>query len=281
MKRFRNFPIWINYNVFTDREREAALRDRLKRFYASKEGAAYIKEQDEWRKQHGREPFDHHQYMEEEDVKTGWEKRRDEIKWERQTRESIAYEDKITALLEKICQTPPGKLLFNSMLATERIWILFHEGLSKGVAATTPGAMSEKMGGGVRLYFDPDGFDTTMEYYTPDDVLFHELIHAYRAAKGKHNYRAMKEYETAEEFLAIHIQNVYMAYMGRRKYYFSHSNSGLATRDKIYNAISSENETLFTLRHYLQDEPYAKAIAQLKEPDFNCWRDLGHLDAVL
>ena len=137
------------------------------------------------------------------------------------------------------------------------------------------------MGGGVRLYFNPGDFDSSGVWYTPDDVLFHELIHAYRSGRGQDNRRAMKEYATAEEFLAIQTQNVYMSLLNRKKYYFSHTNSRLASKDEIYKAIRTDDETLFTLRHYLQVEPFAKAIAKLAQPDFNCWRDLGRLDVIL
>src|SRR5687768_598165 len=277
MKRFRNFPIWINYNIFTDKEREAALRDRLKRFYASKEGKAWVAELDEWRRKHGQEPYDYKPEAFAEEVKSGRAKRLDEIKWERQTKESIAYEDKVTRVLEKILKTPPGELLFKSMEPTVKVWILYHEGLDNAVAAATPGIMPAEKGGGVRLYFDPDGFDPEMEYYTPDDILFHELIHTYRSGKGKHNWQKMKEYKTADEFLAIHIQNVYMAFMGRTKYYFSHENPRLVTKDEIYKTIRSDDETRAAFKHFLKEEPYAQGIAKLTTPDFNCWRDLANI----
>lgn len=280
MKKYGNYPIYINYNIFTKEELSSALLARTIKFYASRRALSYIAEQNAWRKKNNREPFDYEAYMREYIVDKDWEKRRDEIAWEKQTPESRAYEDAVVRWLDKIVKTPPGKILLDSMVPTEKVWIVFHD-KEMGVAATTPFPMSDEMGGGIRLYFDPSGFDPNMEYYTPDDVLFHELIHAYRAGRRKHIGRKLAEYETAEEFLAIHIQNVYMAYMGRRKYYFSHSHSSLATKDAIYDAIKNENENLFTLRQYLQEEPYAQAIAKLTDPDFNCWRDLGNLDVIL
>ena len=276
MKRFRNYPIYINYNVFTDQEREAALRERLKKFRASKEGAAYAAELDDWRKKNNREPYDYMPDIIAEQIKSGREKRLDEIKSQKQTKESKAYEDKVNGVLEQILKTVPGKKLLDSMTPTQKVWIVMY-GDEGYAAATLPGILPADQGGGIRVLFDPDGFDSTMEYYTPDDVLFHELIHAYRVGKGKDNRKAMKEYKTADEFLAIHIQNVYMAYMGRTKYYYSHTNPRLAEKDEIYKVIRTDQETRDVFKDFLQNEPYAQEIAKLKEPDFNCWRDLGNI----
>jgi hypothetical protein len=280
MKQFRHYPIHINYNIFTAEERAAALLARTARFYASREGLEYIVEREGYRKRTGREAFDYKGYIREDAVKTGWERRRDEISAEKETPASKDYENKVHKTLDKILGTPPGKILFDSLNRNEKIWIVFDED-GPGAASTTFSPLGKEMGGGVRLYFDVDGFDAANVWYTPDDVLFHELIHAYRSGHLRDNRRAMKEYKTAEEFLAIHIQNVYMDYMGRRKYYFSHTNSRLATKDEIYSAIRNENENLFALRHYLSAEPYAREIAALTAPDFNCWRDLGKLDVIL
>ncbi len=279
MKQFKQYPIYVNYNIFTAEERAMALMARTIRFHFSSEALAYKVEREGYRKKHGREPFDYKTYMREYAVTIGEERRRDEIASEASTTASIAYETNVIKQLYIICSTTPGKMLLDSMNKKEKVWIVYDED-GPGVASTTPSPLKKEWGGGVRLYFDPTGFDPTNVWYTPDDVLFHELIHAYRSGNGQDNRRVMKEYQTAEEFLAIHLQNVYMSYRGRKQYYFSHTNSRLASKDEIYKAIRTDNETLYTLRHYLEAEPLAKEVARLKDPDFNCWRDLGHLDAV-
>lgn len=277
MRQFRNFPIYINYNIFTKQEREAALRDRLKKFRASKEGKDYAAELDDWTKKHGREAFDWKAYTWEDEIiteGTGREKRLDEIRSLKQTKESKAYEDKVWDILEQIVKTEPGKLLIPKMVSTHKVWIVMYEG-GGYAAATLPGIIPTDQGGGIRVLFDPDGFNPDMEYYTPSDVLYHELVHAYRLGHGKDNRKPLKEYKTTEEFLAIHTQNVFMDYAGHKKYYYSHSNTRLAEKDEIYNMIKTDAEWTEAFKYFRDNEPMVKEIAKLTKPTFNCWRDLA------
>jgi hypothetical protein len=82
-------------------------------------------------------------------------------------------------------------------------------------------------GGDVRLYYHPGswtaadqtravdvaaGIDTLSDNFQPDDVLFHELVHAYRAMLGI--FEAVPTGDTwdaTEEFFAIVLSNIYVS----------------------------------------------------------------------
>ncbi len=103
------------------------------------------------------------------------------------TRESVAYEQAVAAQLSAICGTRIGKLLFTALNPDTKIWILpFHKGQQQAcgcAAGTWPHIMSKSEGGGIRLFYNPSDFGPGGQSYTPDDVLFHELVHAYRTGK--------------------------------------------------------------------------------------------------
>jgi hypothetical protein len=201
--------------------------------------------------------------------------------------ESIAYEEAVVEQLKIICKTTVGKLLLDSLNPQVKHWILpgdesMYE--SCGCAAMAASwVFPDKQGGGVRLYFDPFGFDSKMEYYTPDDILFHELIHAYRAGRvgyEKQNHQPLREYKSAEELLAIHLQNVYLACRKHLQFYLTHRNPRLATQDETYYQLATDAEAMSAMQYYLNNEPLAAKVATWAHPIFNPWRDYWILQEI-
>jgi len=82
--------------------------------------------------------------------------------------------------------------------------------------------VADGLGSGVTLWFDPDtwsgsassGVDPS-NHMGPDDVLFHELVHAYRFMRGKAIGKRMDFFENREEFYAVLLTNIYVADMNR------------------------------------------------------------------
>ncbi len=201
--------------------------------------------------------------------------------------ESVAYEEAVVEQLKVICKTTVGKLLLDSLNPQVKHWILpGEESLYQmcGCAAlTSPAAFSDKQGGGVRLYFDPFGFDPKMEYYTPDDILFHEMVHAYRAGSvgyNGQNHKPLREYLTAEELLAIHLQNVYLACRKHLRFYRTHRNPTLGTKNETYYYLATDIEALGAMEYFLRNEPLAAQVATWAYPHFNPWRDYPDLEAI-
>ena len=160
-------------------------------------------------------------------------------------------------LLDGIMKTRIGSLRIRSMKQSVKVWIVYDgTQLDGAIAATTPGILPENIGGGVRLYFWPFSWERG-DRLNPDDVLFHELVHAYRAAwkdtKGM-NHRKMTQYQTAEEFLAIHLQNVFMHETGMKKFYLSHIYNSVVSVDEVYQNIADRMETMEVLAYYIYHE---------------------------
>ena len=206
------------------------------------------------------------------------DQRLDEIKPGDSSPEAIQFEIEIWRALITILTTPIGRKLFDLMVPTENIWIVMDQGDGPGVARTTPGILRKEIGGGVRLNFNPwGGFDYVSESYTMDDILFHELVHAYRSAKldmSGTNRTKLNGYQTAEEFLAIHMQNMYLSFRGKRKYYFTHDDPKLVTKGEAYVNITADAGVVRAFKDYLKNEPLAQTLSAWQAPDYNPWRDL-------
>ena len=297
MKRYRTYSIYINHNLYTDAEREAELNRLDRDFYITKppsgrigydpaagrlenmispQAKAYLAEQEEYRARHG-DVYDWKGAIRAEEARVHG-RYRDEIKELKATPASLKYERDVTRQLDIVRGTAIGNLLIDSIRSSVKLWIVYDQA-KQGVASTTPGQLGADLGGGVRLNYTPTDFDPKMEYYTPDDILFHELVHAYRAAKGENYYKALPEYQTAEELLAVQMQNMYMAVRRKKRFYRSHSNAKLVTKQEAYEAIASDRETLDAFNYFLMHEPICKKAAAMSIP-YNPWRDAAQINQM-
>jgi hypothetical protein len=98
---------------------------------------------------------------------------------------------------------------------------------SQGVSITPHSSLMKGGGGGVnvRVFYHPaawsshdqvKGFDTMLDNIQPDDVLFHELFHAYRCMKGIFEEVPTGDtWHFTEEQMAIIATNVYVSEIGR------------------------------------------------------------------
>jgi hypothetical protein len=145
---------------------------------------------------------------------------------------------------------------------------------------TFPGAPKE--GGGIRVYFNPT--DWKGQWQTADDVLFHELVHAYRM--GRIGYEAlngtgMTDYTDGEEFLALHLQNMYLADRGSQRFYLAYNRPALnGSKDEAYEFYARSAEVPMALRYFRDTEPLAIACSHWKAPaaGFNPWRDQPQIE---
>ena len=85
----------------------------------------------------------------------------------------------------------------NSGLTTEEQIDYLDKADCECSAYTFPGGPKE--GGGVRVYFNPTDFNgSAKKWFSADDILFHELVHAYRdgtVGYSGNNFKAMNEYK--------------------------------------------------------------------------------------
>ncbi len=99
-------------------------------------------------------------------------------------------------------------------------------------------------------------------------------------APGKH--REMTDYTDTEEFLATHMQNVYLDCRGKTRYYRTHDDPVLRTKDHIYLEFVEDGQVIQALQHFVNNETLARVVAQwqLPFPRFNPWRDFPQLERI-
>lgn len=191
-----------------------------------------------------------------------------------------AFENQVYDLLQsRISSTVMGRVLLNSLNRDLQFWILPLDAENrrscKCGALTFPGAPKE--GGGIRIYFNPT--DWTSAWQTADDVLFHELVHAYRMGRVGYfglNRTHMNDYDDGEEFLALQMQNMYLADRGSRRFYLAYKRPRLSgSKDEAYAYYAGMAEVPMALRYFRDVEPLATAVSHWKAPidGFNPWRD--------
>jgi hypothetical protein len=202
--------------------------------------------------------------------------------------EAREYEDQVYKLLMLIASTKIGRLLFDSLNRAVQHWIVPLDYLDKSQcncrAYEFPGGPKE--GGGVRVYFNPKDFNSSAKlWFSADDILFHELVHAYRDGRvgySNENFRPMNEYTTAEEFIALHMQNVYLANRGGLRFYRSYRSLQSVSKNTAYQSFANDAEALMAFRHFVDNDPLAATVAGWKFPadSFNPWRDQPVLERI-
>jgi hypothetical protein len=150
-----------------------------------------------------------------------------------------AWINRVLPVFVKITMSQAGNALLASMRASNK-WILVvgmaHDRDCSARGIATPGEWRD---GGKRHYkglveFDPERFTAGSQCYRhkelnetaknrggrPDEILFHELVHAHRGALRLRNDSALQPslrfYTNAEEFLAVVITNVYISDVSNR-----------------------------------------------------------------
>lgn len=208
--------------------------------------------------------------------------------------ESRNYEHQVHGLLQLIGSTKIGNLLFGKFNPGVKHWIVPMDRQRKidrgckpnGYCGATTFPAPPDGGGGERTYFNPTDFNwSAKKWRGADDVLFHELVHAYRGGRigySNSDFRRMNEYETAEEFIALHMQNVYLAQRGATRFYRSYDSLESVSKDSAYRYFAGDAEVLMAFRHFVDREPLAAAVAKWTQPadSFNPWRDQPVLERM-
>jgi len=259
MKKFGNYPIYINHPGRLDE-----VRQRQRQEFAEQ----------------------HDQHMVDWLAHTG--RRLYEITEDRNPGPAArAYEQDVFDQLTRILTTTMGKMLLGSLNRDLKYWILPLDLIDRKWcdcgAYTFPGAPKE--GGGVRIYYNPTDFGTgARRWIGPDDVLFHELVHAYRYGRVGFDMmsraKAMTGYDDSEEFLALQLQNIYLADRGATAYYTTYTPLRAGSSDKAYEFFENNAEPVMALRYFIENEPLATAVSHWKSPanSFNPWRDQQALE---
>jgi hypothetical protein len=192
--------------------------------------------------------------------------------------------------LDKIYQTPIGKLLLDSFTSSRKTYITVLEGKEKEECPCFADTVPTLVGDDVRVEFpEPRKFrddEKVWQYrFGSDDILLHEMVHAYRLAQGFYDFIHRRYYYdrgeliNTEEFIATVLQNIYRATRGSLQFYrYSSSGLSVAPKEDTYKYLSSEVELLQTLKLFLMYDPLAVKVARLTAPDFNPFRDYPGLE---
>jgi hypothetical protein len=204
-------------------------------------------------------------------------------------RQARDYEDRVYQLLRLIKSTRPGQLLLDSLNRSHNYWVVPKHNFGVEcycMAVTFPGP--PKGGGGIRVYISPEQLGMVQDRFLgADDILFHELVHAYRIGKvgwGGQNKQPMRDYKDAEEFFALHMQNVYLGYRGGHRFYRDFYSLRSVSKGTAYEYFTSDVEVLMAFKYYLTKDPVlAPAVASWTQPadSFNPFRDYPNLERIL
>lgn len=204
--------------------------------------------------------------------------------------EGRMFENTIYQLLRLISSTRVGQLLLDSFIPNKRYWIVPLDSIDKascdcGGAYVFPGKPNE--GGGIRLYIDLKGLNPlTKKLFGQDDVLVHELVHAYRMGRVGYDVvnsaRSMKDNRNAEEFLALQLQNVYLTNRRATRFYLSYEPMRTGSKGTAYENYARDGEVLAAFKYWVENEPLATAVSRWMHPpdSFNPFRDRNVLERI-
>ncbi len=201
--------------------------------------------------------------------------------------DAVAYENAVCGLLAVIAGTRIGKLLLGALNPAIKVWIvpLSRPTQERCSCVGLTWRSRPSSGGGVLIRFLPgDVTGPSGDIFSPDDVLFHEMVHAYRIGFDERLDRKEKNTPMADdkdlaEFFAHHMQNVYLSQRNSPHFYKSYLNARSASRATLYTDFVDNEEVLRGLKYFLRFDPLTRDVAEwhgLGE-DFNPWRDFRAL----
>lgn len=191
--------------------------------------------------------------------------------------ERMAYENGVKASLARICGTPIGLWVIESIDRGSKVWI--HPNPNLFYTAVTHPAKTVKEGGGIRIHINLEGWGDTL-----DDTLLHELLHAARFSQDKYDPRPVDdEFPSSEEFLATQVSNIHRSFLGQPRFYARYVDEHpTASKGTLYSTFVERPMLIMAIKFCLDHEPLAVRLARLPQhrPDFNPFRDYPVLERM-
>ena len=203
---------------------------------------------------------------------------------------AIHYEGRVRALLSYIRANTLGRCLLDILRTggTLPIWIIPYDSdqvefSGDGNANVTWAPYAYVGTRAVRVAYSFGMFTYAAWGKEPgsraDEVLFHEMVHAYRFANPKvksRNYNSLPGYGDHEEFLAHQLSNVYRSMQGAKKFNLDYKKKKVTTAAECEAALRSSNQLMDALKVFLESDPLTKAVAKM-ETLYNPFADFARL----
>jgi len=144
--------------------------------------------------------------------------------------QAAAYEVTAQDVIRQVAKTSVGKILIEQINAAQKgltIRPLSEQAIGlTGAIADDVDAAGRGNGSDVTIWYDPTSWGKSsaksafdpQNHYRPDDVLFHECVHALRMLRGLQDLRPVAwglGYDNVEELYAILLTNVYVSSLNR------------------------------------------------------------------
>jgi Effector protein len=139
-----------------------------------------------------------------------------------------SYEERTQGRLREVAANPAGKILLDAFTGLSRnvtLRPLTEEAAqSFGAQAEADSPLNAQHGGGSAstIWYDSMYFSAAAmkkrdpgHHWRPDDILFHECVHAMRQILGVWHAAPMPEWKNQEEFYAVMMTNIYLSRAGR------------------------------------------------------------------
>lgn len=203
---------------------------------------------------------------------------------------AVHYEGRVRALLSYIKANTLGHCLLEMLRigGTLPIWIIPFDSdqieFQGDGNANVTWAPHEYVGTrAVRVAYSFDMFTYAAWGKEPgsraDEVLFHEMVHAYRYANPSVTMKqdvVLPGYADHEEFLAHQMANVYRSMGGAKKFNLDYKTKKVTTAADCEAALRASNQLIAALELFLGSDPLTKAVAKMKTL-YNPFADIERL----
>lgn len=199
-----------------------------------------------------------------------------------------AYESRVFALLSSIARTEAGQCLYETIKEGLPIWIAPYDTSQAKVfgscnAITGHAVLDHSRTPMVRVAYSYETWAYSQCGFYPglraDEVLFHEMVHAYRFASPAvpvTNSDPLPDNKDFEEFFANQVTNVYRSTKNARTFNRDYLSKRLGTAAECEEALWSKPVLVEALQWFLEGDPLALAMAKINT-SYNPFARIDHL----
>jgi hypothetical protein len=177
------------------------------------------------------------------------------------------HENQMLGAFREILTRASGKALLEETRGGRRIdvlpmdfvdtaeeWIKYHDnaiassnnkhssviGMYAGTDEDGDNVVGSGRGAKVQIFYSPERLKTKTAGFLPDEVLYHEMVHAVRALKGLQtlgfSMKTKNGYDNMEEFVAVVVTNVYMSEKKQTQLRSGHGRGVLTEPEKFLDS---------------------------------------------